>query len=376
MSDAFRRVYQDLAEHGRNYADPDRAIAVARRRRMNLTVGVSACAGVLAVVTAAGVVMQPFGEVGPTTPGSTASGRPAGLAPPAVDPLAPAPALPSTGVGHATLVYATCAAGCAPRLLLPDGQQFTLPVASPIGVALSPDGRWLGYPDASRYLVRDLKGGQVLSIEPKSTGGRVTGRAWAPDSGWLLLDESASAEGGEFVLVRLSSGTQRRIPGSPTEVIGVMRGGEPLSIPRRRDQTRLTTLTVTAGLAGTSPPVTVEVGDRIGPDETIDRSGMLYPSRDDSRLRVVVTTMDGDRPTRVLDLDRSGRVHSEQQVPMDSGRWYVIGSDGERIFLGRQVNLSSDGPRTIVLSMDGLNLREVATLPQDAIVVMPGGRTG
>lgn len=141
MTQDFRSAYRELAEEAGSYADPERAIAVARRRRRNSILVLPA---VLTVVITIGTVLAVRPDSGP------APAQPLG---PSVTASAEAPAaatpLPATAVGPATLVYAPCRM-CTTQIVLATGAHHLVP-SDEVGItanntSLSPDGRWLSYP--------------------------------------------------------------------------------------------------------------------------------------------------------------------------------------------------------------------------------------
>lgn len=148
MNDQILTAYRETADEAGSYADPDRAVATARRRRRTRAALV---VPVVAAVLGAGFLLRPVAEPGPaTTPISVADSMVL-AAPTEAKPL------PAGATGTAALVYTPCFSGCDALVALADGRQFVVP-PDPAGVfagtlSLSPDGGWLGYPTPDGFVL-------------------------------------------------------------------------------------------------------------------------------------------------------------------------------------------------------------------------------
>lgn len=106
VNDPTLTAYRELDAEARDYADPDRALAVARRRRRNRLTATAVVAPLLAGALAAGVAAWPSGD--PQPPAYVVSVSAPGLL---QAPAKPKP-LPAGAVRPAVLAYAPCFSGC------------------------------------------------------------------------------------------------------------------------------------------------------------------------------------------------------------------------------------------------------------------------
>jgi hypothetical protein len=241
----MRDLLDDLAADARDYGDPDRAVATARRRvavrRVAVPLVAAAAVAILAAVLTSPAVRDRF-DGGPdigTTPDPYPQYPDRVTVPERADPL---PATPLTG--NAAFVYAPCPRDCDPYLVMPDGTQYRLPrpdLGTPVyGYSLSPDGRWLGRPTAAGFELRDLRGGATAI--PDSGPGVTEAWVWAPDSRTVLLARHHDGAVDHYLLVTLNGGQppQRIAPPSATVVAmrnngdlvcWVQGGGEPGWLP-------------------------------------------------------------------------------------------------------------------------------------------------
>ncbi len=165
MSAQLRDLLADLASQAPNYADPERALAQARERRNRRRTVAPAVAFIAVVLLVAVPVLyrldRAAAPVGTDpTPGPVA-GYPALVVPPR-----PAIPLPLAPLGAAAaFVYAPCFRDCDPYLVLSDGRQYGLKrpqLGPPVhGYTLSPDGVWLGSPNARGFQLRNLITGRT-----------------------------------------------------------------------------------------------------------------------------------------------------------------------------------------------------------------------
>jgi len=247
--------------------------AARRRRRVARVAPVAALAGVLAVVGVVAATAPPGGDVP-----IVAADRPA---------LAVSlPWLPATvgkdegkatplpadrAVGAGSVLYARCNQPCAPRLVTEDGREYelpgpeTMPPAAPRVPTLSPDGRWLSYPDADgRYVLRDL-----ADVRTVQTGARrVVG--WSADSRWAALADASNRR----VTALLSLADAREVPVTlPADeqrpLAGVTRDGAAVFGPTeaRADDDPYDLRIIDA--TGATRTARIDTSDRLGRDKEL-----------------------------------------------------------------------------------------------------------
>lgn len=218
-----------LAGQARPYGDAGAAVATARRRsaRRALAIPAVAVVVVLAVVFA---WWHPRPDaLGPTNPTPSLSNS--ATTHPTPDPnvtltrdypavrVVPDPnsrPLPTDrAVGPASFVMLPSLDGFA-RLVMPDGVQYKLvPPTDGLGLALSPDGRYLVWNLYSGIDVRDLTGTADVRVP---TGGLVA--AWSADGRWLLL----RGDGGYFETIEMQTWRRTALAGSRPP-LGVLNDG-------------------------------------------------------------------------------------------------------------------------------------------------------
>jgi hypothetical protein len=244
MSARLRDLLDDMATDARGYGDPDRAVASARRRvtarRVAVPLVAAAAVAILAAVLSSPAVRD-GADRGPEI-GTTPDAHPE--YPDRVTVPNNAERLPDSPLSKpAAFVYAPCPRDCDPYLVLPDATQYRLPrpdIGPPDhGYSLSPDGRWLGWPTAAGFQLRDLVGGQAISISDSGPG--VTEAwVWAPDSRTVLLARHHDGAVVHYLLWSLHGGARMRLAPPPATVvairnngdlIGWVAGGEPDQLP-------------------------------------------------------------------------------------------------------------------------------------------------
>lgn len=374
MTEDFRSAYRALAEEAGSYADPERAIAVARRRRRNSTLVLPA---VLTVAIMIGTVlavrpdsnpapMQPLG------PGVTASAQ----APASAKPL------PSTPVGAATLVYAPCR-DCATRVVLATGAHHLVPSddvgMTAIDTSLSPDGRWLSYPVGRGMKVRDLTGDRVWTVASSGPQRRVGVWTWSVDSSRLLLGDYHDGQDNTYTVLRLGTGTRTAVDVAAEDlIVGLLPTGEVLTTPDLLgpNRQRSTRITLTAGTGTAARTIDVDATRWLDAAETLVWHDAVHPAVDGG-YSLVVATYPGEvpDPTAVLRVSAAGRVADRQDIPSRDSRfqrWYVVGSDGFDVLFGKVETLTGQQATTLIALQPDGHLREIATLPQEAVIRPPG----
>ena len=209
---SLRERMHELADGARSYADPDAAVARARRLRVTSTAVPLGVAGLVL----SGLVLSGLPWLPADGPAEVDHRYPAAVA------FETAPPLPANrAVGTASFVYGRCTptrSACEPFLVLPDGKQYALPEAPGFGtilVTLSPNGRWLGWSNGIEFYLRDLHGQRERLFRGKSGW---TGARWSPDGRWLVLSWNNM---GEFTIIDMNTGKGTfldRVPGWPTVV--------------------------------------------------------------------------------------------------------------------------------------------------------------
>ncbi len=377
MSTSFQRDYRDLGEQAPNYADVDAVLDGARTRRRRRAGG--AALVLLVALGGAGTVVATAGSDRDTGPSIAAPGEiPGRLVPPAA-----ATRLPAAGaVGAGGLVYAACASGCAPLLVLADGRQYALPKApdgpSTGGYTLSPDGRWLGLPGDGGLTLRELTGGVRYRFTPAIPGNRVTAWAWAPDGSRLLIGEHRDGTVSRYLLVDMATGqaTQPTVPAG-VDVTGVLPSGELVAATPVGGGAPATRLTLT--MLGSGTPVTVAPAGRLRAGEVLALPGNQPQVRvgTDGLVQVTVVragaTPDdrGVHATAVLFVGLDGTVLGRTDLPArgTAESWQVLGAvPGEVLSAHRTPpgELAVTGTR-----QDGRS-RTLTVLPSGASVTVPG----
>lgn len=289
----LREVFEAEAAGVPSYDVAGEVLRGARRRRRIRRV-VPVAAAVVALAVAVPVVASAVsGARVPIVAGDGAAieGTLPWL-PKRLDPSGPEPApLPADrAVGPGALVWVPCRDTCAPRLVTADGTQYTLPIfrsrngATPERSRLSPDGRWLSYPNADgSYTLRDLTGVQAVSTGSRHAVG------WSADGQWAALTADPSDRGAEVVLRPDAHDDQQLLP---TEQY---HGQPSLPADERRSLAGLTN----AGDAVFGPPQAHEIGgpvvlrvtDRTGVSRTVAvaTDGVLRPDEEVADQAVIAS---------------------------------------------------------------------------------------
>ncbi|WP_019869750.1 TolB-like translocation protein [Salinispora oceanensis] len=375
MNQDFRSAYRELAEEAGSYADPERAIAVARRRRRNSILVLPA---VLTVAITIGTVLAVRPDSGPAPaqplgPGVTASAQ----APAAATPL------PATAVGPATLAYAPCRT-CATQIVLATGAHHLVPSDSgmtSIGTSLSPDGRWLSYPAGRDMKIRDLTGDRVWTVASSGPQRRVGIWAWSVDSSRLLLGDYHDGQDNRYTVLRLDTGTRTAVDVAEEDlIVGLLPTGEVLTTPDLLgpDRQRSTRITLTVGTGTAARTIDVDATRWLDATETVVWHDAVHPAAGGGYSLVVATYPgEGPDPTAVLRVNAAGEITDRQDVPSrDKGfqYWYVVGSDGSDVLFGKVETLIGQQATTLIAVQPDGHLREITTLPQEAVIKAPGAR--
>ncbi|GAB1821022.1 hypothetical protein [Herbidospora sp. RD11066] len=317
-----REALRDLADDARDYADADRAIRTAERRR-TVRWGVAAVVAIVVII-----VLLPARQTRQAEP----------VTPP------PPP--------RAHSLYSACRNACATLLRTTDGRETEIgfdTVHPPGNLTLSPDGRWLGLTvTGGGYELRDLLGGTVHRI-PAEPGGAYTPWVWSADSRRLILGHHRDGDISHFLGVDLTTGTTGR-PAVPegAEIVGLT-GGNDLILLSPQKITRRVTLDV----AGRSV-------DFRAPDAYVrENHGFVVQSLGD---RIYLHNYGGDTGDEitVLEYALDGRLVSS--LPIPDGRWpvgptptgYVVVEPGRQQRLYRGAELFGTYPEMAGVVIPGL----------------------
>lgn len=337
MSD-LRTVLAREAENVPLYDVGPKVLRAARRRRRWRTGGV-AVAVVVALAGLAGIVVAlrpaglPAGVVVADRPPTAMSlpWLPATIDTTLAEPPPPLPV--DRGVGPGALVYQPCSLPCSARLVTEDGKQYALPAitrmppAAPRKATLSPDGRWLSYPDAEgEYLLRDLTGTRTVPLGNR----RATG--WSAGTHWVGLADARTEDGVEVIVPPADGATPRPLPagearplaGLTTDGAAVFGGtesyadGDPVDL-RLVDKT------------GTGRAVPINADDWMKDSENL-RSGTLIRTVDDDSVLVQLMVESGvgpgatATPGDLLHIDTtSGEVLARLRLPRPGSTTTVNG---------------------------------------------------
>jgi hypothetical protein len=357
MTTELKQLLAEAADAARDYTDSAAAVQTARRaRRRRRTLAVPLLAAVVALV--AFVVAPALRTPEATTPAVTATFA----------------ALPDGPVGAAAMIYSPCARDCAPMLMLTSGAQYVLPQfpQGPHPYTLSPDGRWLGFPVAEGFRLRNLTDGTTRTLDDDGPGASDVW-VWSPDSARLLMVRHTDGLVTHFESVVAATGARSRVvtARSPVAVLddGTVlywqgeAGRSPLVFAaiRRGGLQTLTTKTfdVPARLrAGESP---LHDGLSIGPDDSQAMLTLRGPAAGGADLGAPVAVL-------VLNLGQ-GRVAERVDLPAGADLWVP-----SRLLSGSVRGVQWAGGRTQVVDLDRALATQmvVATLAGQAEVVLPG----
>jgi hypothetical protein len=361
--------YREMDAEARNYADPERAITAAkRRRRFAVAVTPVALAGLIGAVmvlrlVATGTPPPPAAEATfPTTATEAGTLRPRGQV----------MVLPSGPVGRAAFAYGPCRGdNCGTFVVLSDGRQFVLPPFSEedlpiLSIEISWDGRWLGHRSEGQYLVRSLTDGRVHRVKPEAAGVVVFPVAWSSDSRRLLLQltDDRDATAGYTVLDVESGLTTRLTAPTGMEAFGIRPDGTVLF----HHDGKIVAQSTSAGHTAT-----IDVTSQLK-DETV-HSVFLAP--DDRSVYVV--TGNGEQPV-VIHADFDGNIQGRYEVPkLDLENQYcdALGSVADGLAFTCR---NGSGSRTVLTVVSAAGTREGVKLdahdwpnyPQRATFVIPG----
>ncbi|MEH1125016.1 hypothetical protein [Micromonospora sp. CPCC 206061] len=330
----LRAVLEREAAEVRTYDVGANVLRAARRRRRLRTV-TSATAVVAVLAGMAGI----FVTLRPEGPTLVAADRPATAnalpwLPETVDStVAEPPQLPTDrGVGKGALLYQPCNQPCAARLVAQDGTQYTLPKVAqmpptvPRTATLSPDGRWLSYPDASgNYLLRDLTGTKTMPTANRRAVG------WSSDSTWVGLADASSEDGVTVIKPPTETAAARSLPADDTRPLaGLTTAGAAVfggSEAHEVGDPDIDLYLVDDAGKGRSVPVKME--GQLGSKEDL-HSGKLIRTVDDETLLVQLMVQSDNETTQVpgdlFHIDAvSGEVMARIRLPQPLSRTTVQG---------------------------------------------------
>lgn len=306
--------YRELDAEARNYVDPERVIALAKRRRGSAAAAAAipvALAGVLGAV----VVLGPGAARTPSSPIGEAAGPTTATAAGMLRPPGQLTALPPGPVGRAAFAYTPCRGACdGVYVVLNDGRQFVLPSPAEGGpsvqsMTMSRDGRWLGYPWQGQYMVRSLTEARVHQVKPEATDA-VFPVAWSSDSQRLLLQRTDSDTNAAYTVLDVGSGLATRLTAPKgMKAFGILPDGTVLF----RHVNKTGPVVVWSTSAGQN--VTVDVTAHLK-DESV-RSVFLAP---DDRSVYLVTARNPEGQgsgelTGVIHAGLDGKVRGRYEIP-------------------------------------------------------------
>ena len=282
----LRERLADLAEESHVYADPDAALAGARRLHRRRLIGQLGAVAVAVTLTGGIAALAPDAGRERPVPPSDSPTEARLIYPPTVGVSPDPPYLPSkTPTGPAAFFFAPCpqlSGACWPRLVMPDGRQFRLPMTidsgMPRDLSLSPDGRYAawGYQVDGWIYVVDLATGNTRHVGEGQFGQRTSPVAWSPETRWLLLAERDGGTVRRYQLVDLRAGV-RELPASvigPGEsVIGVTDAGELVvrmaGPDRQLPDIRVVDPTSRTEVSRVRTSVPAHLSWRLGPDDRV-----------------------------------------------------------------------------------------------------------
>jgi hypothetical protein len=354
VNDRILTAYRETAAAALDYADPDRAVATARRRRRTR---VAALVPVIAAVLGAGFLLRP--EPAPPATTAISVADPVLLAAPSE----PEP-LPRGATGPATLVYTPCFSDCDALVALTDGRQFAVP-RDPAGahagrMSLSPGGSWLGYPHSGEYLVRDLTGTTLHRIRPAVAGHRVDAAAWSADATKLVLAEEPGVGGdATYRLLDLTTGATTNLPiPHGHQVAGLLPDGAALHVPLLSSGD---TLPLTATDGHVFP---IALGGKLAAGEL---AWSVHLARNGTDVWIVVGTAQPDIPAAVdktvaiILATLSGRALARYDLPA-TGLWDPLGPADDGFILSHRPD-AADRPQSTLVTVSGAGIHEGLTIP-------------
>ncbi len=362
MTDRLRMLLTEAAEAAGTYVDAGHAVRAARRRRAG--VAATGTVAVVLVILAGAAVVGLVNRPGPPAPAAGPPRYPATVSTPAR-----AGDLPAGRVGTAALIYAPCPLDCTPYLVLGDGRQYRLAKAgrgeATATYTLSPDGRWLGYPTAGGFELRNLAAGTVRRLSDSGPGESDVW-AWAPDSTWCLLVRHVDGAVDHLQAVDVMTGATHRLDADP---------GTPLAI--REDGTVI--YLSPAGQLTVDPPtgITPDLHALLHPGETVQPGNFLLGTGDRGAFVVdkPQPTDAAGRPTALLTVDlTSGRMVARTDLPASGGSGELWEPRAVTATGFLMVHWTSGETQIADLDPASGAVTVLSHLPRDAQVVLPGTR--
>jgi hypothetical protein len=283
-------------------------------------------------------------------------------------------ALPDGPVGAATMIYSPCARDCAPMLMLTSGTQYVLPAfpQGPHPYTLSPDGRWLGFPVAEGFRLRNLTDGTTRTLADDGSGASDVW-VWSPDSARLLLVRHTDGAVAHFDSVVAATGVRTRVV-SDRSPAAVLDDGTVLYWQGETGSTPLVFAAIRRGKLHTLASRTFDVPARLREGESAIHA-VLAIGPDDSQAMLTVrgpaeagSDLGGPVAVLILDLGQ-GRVAERVDLPAGADLWIP-----SRLQSGSVRGVQWAGGRTQVVELDRTLSTQivVATLAGQAEVVLPG----
>jgi hypothetical protein len=280
------------------------------------------------------------------------------------------PTLPEdTRVGRADVVYA-CVQGCAATVRLVDGREFEIPTDAPSArdITLSPDGRWLGYPLGTGFVLQDLIGPGGYRLGGRAVDGRLAAWSWSADSTLLLLAELRDGEPAEFLLQNLDDRSRTRVPVWPgREVLGVRVPAELLTTPQPYTGAGSR---VDIEVSNTSRTVisakTVDVSRHLQPGERLEPGSLRFTGGDE--YEIVVLRNGDDQPVGVVRFGTPAGGRRYDLTDPSPGRWSVLGTGAN----GRAFVRNGQNRTAVWYLLPNGTFTPGPDLPGDLLIIPPG----
>ncbi len=361
MNTPLDEAYGDLAVEARNYADPDKVLReVQRRRSRRARLAAVAAVVALTILGFATVIDRPSQLAAPQS-----------SAVPTISPPATAVSLPAdAAAGRGTMIYTACPYGCPTYLVVEGGRQYLLgqQTAPPPGnLTLSPDGRWLGQPTSTGFAVRDLLGINIrfALLEPsKEEGMRLSPWAWAADSSRLVLGAHADGKVARYLSLTVGTGKPSRLEvPAGAEPVGMLGSGELLLLDERSyDQLPLTSVPLQIGRSGRSVELRLDPpGSKVFADHD---HGLSLQVRGDHIFALAYSSTH----TSMVKYDVAGRQLSETTLSDTDAALGPV-TDGFAVLSAA----TTTGKAAQLVVLNGFERQVLATLPSQALAVLPGG---
>ena len=258
-------------------------------------------------------------------------------------------------------------------LMLTTGVQYVLPQLpqGPHPYTLSPDGRWLGFPIAGGFRLRNLTDGQTWTMADSGPGVS-DAWVWSPDSARVLVVRHTDGKVTHFDSIETATAVRTRVVTGRSPA-ALLDDGTVLYWQGEAGSSPLVFADITRGELHTLTSRTFDVAARLRAGESPIHD-VLAVSPDDSQAMLTIRGPAGGSdlglPVAVLVLNLGqGRVAERVDLPAGADLWIP-----SRLLSGSIRGVQWAGGRTQVVELDRTVAAQtvVATLPGQAEVVLPG----